>query len=161
MPGRNAKDTEYLKMAIELARQGISGNHGGPFGAIVVRDDAIIGRGFNQVTSSNDPTAHAEIVAIRDACRNINSFHLEKCTLYSTCEPCPMCLGAVYWASIERIVFSLSRTDARIAGFNDELIYNEIGLPYNLRKIKTSRVYLSESLEIFTQWAGNPDKIEY
>jgi len=155
------KDIQYLKNAIELAKQGILNLNGGPFGAIIVKEDKIIGEGFNQVTSLNDPTAHAEIVAIRNACNRLNSFKLEQCTIYSTCEPCPMCLGAIYWARIKRLVFSSGRVEAKKYGFDDELIYKEIELPYNFRKIETLQIHLNESIEIFKQWDSDIKKQQY
>jgi guanine deaminase len=154
MNNNHARDMDFLKIAIDMARQGISSNRGGPFGAIVVQDDEIIGRGCNQVTSSHDPTAHAEIVAIRHACNNIKSFQLKNCSIYSTCEPCPMCLGAIYWAGLKRVIFSLSRLDAKKIGFQDELIYKELILPHHLRK-------MDESLEVFNQWFSDSNRIEY
>jgi guanine deaminase len=161
MNNNHARDMDFLKIAIDMARQGISSNRGGPFGAIVVQDDEIIGRGCNQVTSSHDPTAHAEIVAIRHACNNIKSFQLKNCSIYSTCEPCPMCLGAIYWAGLKRVIFSLSRLDAKKIGFQDELIYKELILPHHLRKMETKQIYMDESLEVFNQWFSDSNRIEY
>ena len=122
--------------AIRLAQTGVDAERGGPFGAVIVKDGEIIGEGYNCVTSTNDPTAHAEIVAIRNACQKLNSFQLEDCVIYTSCEPCPMCLGAIYWAKFDKIYYGNSRKDAAKAGFNDDFIYDEIPLPLSERKIK-------------------------
>ena len=161
MNNDKTRDIEYLKIAIDMARQGISQKCGGPFGAIVVLDNNIIGKGYNKVTSTQDPTAHAEIVAIRDACSNIKSFQLQHCTIYSSCEPCPMCLGAIYWARPDRLVFSLSRVDAATIGFDDEFIYKELALPYHQRKIETEQLYMDDAMEVFRQWFSDSSKVEY
>lgn len=155
------KDHEYLRQAIELSKQGILSNEGGPFGAIVVKNDVVIGRGFNRVTSTSDPTAHAEIVAIRDACQHLNSFQLEDCTIYSSCEPCPMCLGAIYWARPSRLVFACTREDAASIGFDDDFIYNEINVNYQNRKITTENLLRDEGYEIMKQWLQKSDRLEY
>ena len=155
------KDHEYLRQAIELSKQGILSNEGGPFGAIVVKNDVVIGRGFNRVTSTSDPTAHAEIVAIRDACQHLNSFQLEDCTIYSSCEPCPMCLGAIYWARPSRLVFACTREDAASIGFDDDFIYNEINVNYQNRKITTENLLRDEGYEIMNQWLEKSDRLEY
>ncbi len=150
-----------MRRAIELAQNGIDANNGGPFGAIVVKDGKIIGEGCNQVTSTNDPTAHAEVVAIRNACRELNDFQLEGCVIYASCEPCPMCLGAIYWARPTRLFFACTRADAKAAGFDDDLIYEEIALPFDERRIPTSTFLREEGLEVFQNWIDKPDKIEY
>lgn len=155
------KDHEYLRQAIELSKQGILSSAGGPFGAIIVKDDVVIGRGFNMVTSSSDPTAHAEIVAIRNACQYLNSFQLENCTIYSSCEPCPMCLGAIYWARPSRLVFACTREDAASIGFDDDFIYNEINVNYQNRKITTENLLRKEGYEIMKQWLQKSDRLEY
>lgn len=155
------KDHEYLRQAIELSKQGVLSNEGGPFGAIIVKDDVVIGRGFNRVTSSSDPTAHAEIVAIRDACQHLNSFQLEHCTIYSSCEPCPMCLGAIYWARPSRLVFACTRQDAASIGFDDDFIYNEINVSHKNRKIITENLLREEGYEIMKQWLQKSDRLEY
>ncbi|HEY2866329.1 MAG TPA: nucleoside deaminase, partial [Pyrinomonadaceae bacterium] len=124
----------FMRRAIELARQGAENNRGGPFGCVVVKDDEIVGEGCNEVTSANDPTAHAEIMAIRSACRKLSSFQLTGCTVYTSCEPCPMCLGAIYWARPAAIYFAGTREDAAAAGFDDEIFYDEIERPNEERQ---------------------------
>ncbi|MBK8228442.1 MAG: nucleoside deaminase [Flavobacteriales bacterium] len=155
-------DERFLREAIALARAGMDRNEGGPFGCVVVKDGEIIGRGNNKVTSSNDPTAHAEVVAIREACQAIGSFQLEGCTLYTSCEPCPMCLGAIYWARPYRIVFAATRADAAQAGFDDQLIYDELPLPAEQRRIATeANVLRHEALAVFKEWMSKPDRTVY
>ena len=156
------KNRYFLKKAIELAETGMKANKGGPFGAIIVdKDGNIVGKGNNRVTSTNDPTAHAEVVAIRDACKNLNTFQLDGCTIYSSCEPCPMCLGAIYWARPERIIFAASREDAAVIGFDDDFIYKEIPLPIEDRQIPTEQLLRNEGIAVFNQWASKEDKIDY
>jgi tRNA(Arg) A34 adenosine deaminase TadA len=152
---------KFMRRAIELAQNGIDANNGGPFGAVVVRDGAIIGEGCNRVTSTNDPTAHAEIVAIRDACRALDTFQLNDCVIYTSCEPCPMCLGAIYWARPKHVYFACTRTDAKNAGFDDDLIYEEIALPFDERRIPTSTFLRDEGMKVFANWVAKPDKVEY
>lgn len=147
--------------AINLGRKGMQNNDGGPFGCVVVKDDTIIGRGWNSVTSTNDPTAHAEVVAIRDACNHLQSFQLEDCEIYTSCEPCPMCLGAIYWARPARIYFAASREDAAGAGFDDSMIYDEINAPIPQRKITMRSIGKQEAMQLFEQWKKKDDKIEY
>ncbi len=154
-------DKDFMRKAIALSRKGMQSNAGGPFGAIVVKDGKIIGEGYNQVTSTNDPTAHAEIVAIRNATNNIGSFQLDDCTIYSSCEPCPMCLGAIYWARPKRLVFAGSRQDAAAADFDDEFIYEELTLPIDKRKIKTNQVLQKEAKAVFDEWMAKNDKTAY
>lgn len=155
-------DEYYIKQAIDLARHGMESGEGGPFGAIIVNSKGeIVGKGNNQVTSTNDPTAHAEVVAIRNACKNIQDFQLEGCTVYTSCEPCPMCLGAIYWARPERIVFACSRQDAADIGFDDDHIYKEIPLPLDERQIKTDQVSREEGVKVFNAWQEKNDKTEY
>ena len=151
-----------MREAIRLSLAKMRANHGGPFGAVVVRRGKIVGRGWNQVTSTNDPTAHAEIVAIRDACRRLKTFILEDCVLYTSCEPCPMCLGAIYWARPERIYIACNRQDAAQAGFDDEFIYEELcGMDFAARKVPISMMMREEGLAVFQSWIEKPDKIEY
>ncbi len=150
-----------MQRAISLAQKGIDANDGGPFGAVVVKDGEIIGEGWNSVTSTNDPTAHAEVIAIRKACENLNSFQLEGCILYTSCEPCPMCLGAIYWARPEKVFFACTREDAANAGFDDQFIYDEIAGSIDKRKIETTKFMRDEALLIFRSWAEKTDKIEY
>lgn len=155
------EDRKFMQAAIALARNGMNNNEGGPFGAVVVKDGEIIGRGNNRVTSSNDPTAHAEVVAIRDACQHIGDFQLEDCVIYTSCEPCPMCLGAIYWARPKRIVYGCSREDAANIEFDDDFIYQEIPLPIDKRSIPTEQKFQQEAVKVFAEWASKQDKIEY
>lgn len=150
-----------MKAAIELAKAGVEEGLGGPFGAVVVKDGAIIGRGQNRVLADADPTAHAEMVAIRDACAHLGDFQLDHCTLYTSCEPCPMCLGAVYWARPARMVYACTREDASAVGFDDGLIYEEINRPMKDRRIPTQQCLRTESLEAMALWADKIDKTEY
>jgi guanine deaminase len=153
---------QLMTRAIELAQSGIDSNAGGPFGCVIARDGEIIGEGVNRVTSTNDPTAHAEIVAIRNACVSLNSFQLDRCVIYTSCEPCPMCLGAIYWARPERIFIACNRHDAAAAGFDDALIYDELcGSDFENRKVPISTLLRDEGLKVFENWIAKPDKIEY
>lgn len=155
-------DALFLREAIALARQGMDRNEGGPFGCVIVKGGRIIGRGNNRVTSSNDPTAHAEVVAIREACQALGDHQLTGCTLYTSCEPCPMCLGAIYWARPDRIVFAATREDAADAGFDDRLIYDELPLPPERRRIPTAAgVLRDEACAVFHAWKNKPDKTAY
>ena len=152
---------QFMQAAIDQARKGMEAGEGGPFGAIVVKDGVIVGRGNNKVTSSNDPTAHAEVTAIRDACKNLNSFQLDGCVLYSSCEPCPMCLGAIYWARPDKLYFACSREDAAEIGFDDDFIYKEIPLPIHKRKIDTAQLMQEEGLSVFKAWTDKEDREMY
>jgi len=154
-------DRQFMLRAIELARLGMESNSGGPFGAIVAKDGKVIGEGSNRVTSTNDPTAHAEVVAIRNACRNLRSFQLEDCSIYTSCEPCPMCLGAIYWARPEKIFFACTREDAAAVGFDDDYFYDEIGKTPAERELPMISLLREESLNVFKMWAEKPDKTEY
>ena len=154
-------DQYFIKEAIQLSRLGMEQNEGGPFGAIVVKDGKIIGKGNNQVTSTNDPTAHAEVVAIRDACRALGSYQLEGCVVYTSCEPCPMCLGAIYWARPDRIVYACSREDSAAIEFDDEFIYKEIPLPIDERSIEMKQLMQEEGQKVFKAWAEKVDKEMY
>lgn len=147
--------------AIKMAELNLVENNGGPFGAIIVKDGKIIARGSNKVTVMNDPTAHAEIVAIREACRNLDSFQLAGCDIYCSCEPCPMCLGAIYWARPDKIFFAANRHDAANAGFDDEFIYSESALPVADRKIITSQLLREKALEVFDKWITLDRKTPY
>ena len=156
------KKSEYfMQEAIKMAIKGMQANEGGPFGAVVVKDDQIIGRGHNMVASTNDPTAHAEVVAIRDACKNIGDFQLKDCIIYSSCEPCPMCLGAIYWARPDKIVYACTRQDAATVGFDDDFIYKEIPLAPEERQITAEQLLREEGLIAFRLWQQKQDKIEY
>lgn len=152
---------KFMRRAIALAVQGMNHNEGGPFGCVIVKDGKIIGEGNNKVTSTNDPTAHAEVVAIRNACKELNNFQLEGCEIYTSCEPCPMCLGAIYWARPDHIYFGCSRKDAAEIGFDDEFIYSELNLDLNQRSIKTEQVLKEESLIAFQTWMKKIDKTQY
>jgi guanine deaminase len=154
-------DESYMARAIELARQGMESNDGGPFGCVIVKDGEVIGEGNNRVTSSNDPTAHAEIIAIRQACSRLGNFQLDGCTIYTSCEPCPMCLGAIYWARPERVYFACTREDAAKIGFDDDFIYNELDRPAHERQMPLVRLMRDQALEVFRSWATKPDKVEY
>ena len=151
----------FMRRAIALAQNGIDSNLGGPFGAIVVRDGEIIGEGWNQVTSTNDPTAHAEVVAIRNACRQLSSFQLDGCAIYTSCEPCPMCLGAIYWARPAQVFFGCTREDAAKVGFDDQFIYEEIEKNFEHRQMKLANFLREEALVVFQNWTNKPDKTEY
>lgn len=151
----------FMKAAIELSRKGMENGEGGPFGAVVVKDGEIVGVGNNKVTSSNDPTAHAEVVAIRDACKNLNTYQLEGCIVYSSCEPCPMCLGAIYWARPDRLFFACDRNDAAEIGFDDDFIYKEIPLPVEERQIETLQLLQKEGVKVFEEWSEKTDKEMY
>jgi guanine deaminase len=150
-----------MQRAIALSRLGMSTRKGGPFGAVIVRDGVIIAEGHNEVTSTNDPTAHAEVVAIRRACQVLQSFQLKGCELYTSCEPCPMCLGAIYWARPDRVVYANTRQDAAAIGFDDQLIYEEIPLPGHERQIPMSHEPSAEALAVFQDWLALDGKTEY
>ncbi len=151
---------EFIREAIRIASENVDKN-GGPFGAVIVKDGEIIARSGNTVTQSNDPTAHAEVNAIREACRRLGTFHLEGCTIYSSCEPCPMCLAAIYWARIERVFFAATREDAAGAGFDDSLIYNEISKPVEERIIPFSILGGGEAMQPFLRWKSYSAKVRY
>ena len=155
------QDEFFLREAIRLAREGMTTGQGGPFGSVIVRHGEIVGRGCNQVTSTNDPTAHAEVVAIRDACRQLGSFQLEGCTLYASCEPCPMCLGAIYWARPSRIVYGAYHTDAAGAGFDDQFIYEELDKPRQDRHIPMHQLLRGEADAVFREWVALEKRIHY
>lgn len=157
----NENQNEYMAEAIKLSRENISSGIGGPFGAVIVKNGKIIARGTNRVTRDNDPTAHAEVVAIREACKALDSFQLDECEIYCSCEPCPMCLGAIYWARPARIFFAAGRNDAADAGFDDNFIYKEIGANINERKIPASQILRSEAIEVFRVWKESDIKIPY
>ncbi len=150
-----------MRRAFALALENVQSGRGGPFAALVVKGGKIIAEGANRVTSTNDPTAHAEIVAIREACRALGSFQLDGCAIYATCEPCPMCLGAIYWARPARIYFAGTAGDAANAGFDDTFIYEELKRPSSQRKIPMTQLLREESLAVFEAWKKKPDRIEY
>ncbi|WP_437124572.1 nucleoside deaminase [Chryseosolibacter indicus] len=155
------EDYKYIQLAVELAQQGVLNNVGGPFGAVVVKDGEVIGQGSNKVTSTNDPTAHAEVVAIREACHFLQSYELSGCTIYASCEPCPMCLGAIYWSRPDRIVYACNRRDAASIGFDDDFIYTEIGVSPDQRSIRATECGRALGLKVFELWMNKRDKIEY
>ncbi len=154
-------DTECLRRAIALSRAHMQTGAGGPFGAVIARDGRIIGEGWNQVTSTNDPTAHAEVVAIRNACRDLGTFSLAGATVYTSCEPCPMCLAAIYWSRADRIVYANGRDDAAAIGFDDAFLYTEIALELEKRTVPMHRLLAEEARAVFEEWAAKPDRIPY
>lgn len=152
---------EFMLKAIKLAKTNVANHCGGPFGAVVVKDGKIIGTGTNSVTSDNDPTAHAEIKAIRNACEKIESFKLDGCEIYASCEPCPMCLSAIYWARIEKIYYAANQSDAEKSGFDDSVIYNEIMTDWKNRKIISDNICREDAKEVFLLWNDDENKIDY
>jgi tRNA(Arg) A34 adenosine deaminase TadA len=151
----------FMQAAIREALDGVAAGRGGPFGCVIVRDGQIVGRGCNCVTSTNDPTAHAEVLAIRDACRQASSFHLSGCELFASCEPCPMCLAAIYWARIDRYYFACTAADAEAIGFSDALIRREFALPPDARSIPAVPLLRDQSLAAFQAWLARPDRVHY
>ena len=151
---------ELMKKAIELSEENVA-NGGGPFGAVIARDGEIIATGVNRVTANCDPTAHAEVIAIRAACQKLKTFDLSGCEIFSSCEPCPMCLGAIYWAHIDRLYFGNDKDDAKAIGFDDSFIYDELALPRTLRKLPVRILMDKEAEEAFRMWENKTDKIEY
>jgi guanine deaminase len=151
----------FMARAIELSIENVRSGQGGPFGAVIVKDDAVIAEGANQVTSTNDPTAHAEVIAIRLACQKLGTFNLPGCEIYASCEPCPMCLGAIYWAHVSRVYFANLAADAARIGFDDSLIYREFAQPHSGRRIPMAQMMRDEALEAFCAWENNPQKIQY
>src|SRR5258706_13685859 len=157
----NENETRFLERAIELSRLGMQQGNGGPFGCIVVIDNEIIGEGFNMVTSTNDPTAHAEIVAMRQACKKLNTYQLDGCEVYTSCEPCPMCLGAIYWARPKRVVYANTRYDAAAIEFDDEFIYKEINTEMLKRQIPFIHIPHPLALKVFEDWQKMGNKMKY
>jgi len=153
--------TKFMRAAIRLSLKKMRRGQGGPFGAVVVWRGKIVGRGWNRVTSTNDPTAHAEVTAIRDACRRLKTFRLEDCEIYTSCEPCPMCLAAIYWARIGRIFYASARRDAAAIGFDDDLIGREIARPVSRRKIPMRQLLRGKARKVFQEWRDKPDKVPY
>ncbi|PKM10246.1 MAG: tRNA-specific adenosine deaminase [Gammaproteobacteria bacterium HGW-Gammaproteobacteria-10] len=152
---------QFLQLAVGLANNSVNTGEGGPYGAVITKDGEIIAACTNKVTRRLDPTAHAEVMAIREACRKLNDFQLQACTLYTSCEPCPMCLGAIYWARLERVYFACSRQDAAAAGFDDSFIYDEIPLAPAERSIPMLRLNLDDACKPFELWHDKADKIPY
>ena len=150
-----------MKKAIQLSKEGMESNTGGPFGAVVVKDGVIIAEGCNKVTSTNDPTAHAEVVAIRNACEKLGTFQLDDCIIYTSCEPCPMCLGAIYWARPKMVMYACNKKDAAAIDFDDQFIYEELDKNIGDRKIKFVQLLQKEGVAIFKMWKEKTDKAEY
>ena len=161
MSDMKTEDQRHLKRAIDLSREHMDDGAGGPFGAVIVRDGKVLAEGWNQVTSAKDPTAHAEVTAIRRACQAVGDFALEGATLYTSCEPCPMCLASAYWARVSRIVYANTRQDAAGIGFDDSLIYDEIPKPVPERLIPTLHAPSPEARAIFAEWLRKADRVEY
>jgi len=153
--------SNFMRAAIRISLEKMRANCGGPFGAVVVRNGKIVGRGWNQVTSTNDPTAHAEVSAIRDACRRLKTFSLADCELYTSCEPCPMCLSAIYWARFRKVYYANTRKDAARIQFDDDFLYREVALPISRRKLPMKQLLRQDALKVFAEWAAKTDKIPY
>ncbi|RKX47218.1 MAG: hypothetical protein DRP64_01715 [Verrucomicrobia bacterium] len=151
----------FLREAIRLSQEKMEAGEGGPFGAVIVKDDEIVGRGWNRVTSANDPTAHAEVMAIRAACSALGTFSLAGCEIYASCEPCPMCLSAIYWARLDALYFAASREDAADAGFDDALLYEEVSRDWNSRTLEAEQHLLTEAQEVLNLWVNKPNRAEY
>ena len=152
---------KFMKRAIELSEIGMDNNHGGPFGAVVVKNGEIVGEGYNLVTSSNDPTAHGEVTAIRNACKNLNTFDLSGCVLFTSCEPCPMCFSAIYWANIDEVFYGNDKHDARAAGFRDDFIYDELDKPADKRSKRMLQINREEAWQVFQKWIAKENKTMY
>jgi tRNA(Arg) A34 adenosine deaminase TadA len=163
LPGSSRTDANahFMREAIALSLHSVRSGQGGPFGAVIVKDGKIIATGNNQVILTNDPTAHAEVVAIRNACRSLNTFQLTGCEIFTSCEPCPMCLGAIYWARPERIYYGNTKADAAAIGFDDQFIYDELEVPIKDRKLPMIQLLPEEAIVGFQEWAVKPDKVEY
>jgi len=159
--GMDADSLRFMRRAIELSRAHMEAGEGGPFGAVIVRDGEILGEGWNQVTSSHDPTAHAEVVAIRQACAKLGTFQLRGCEIYTSCEPCPMCLAAIYWARLDRIWYANGQTDAAAIQFDDAWLYREVALPMEERSLPAFQLLRDEALAVFRTWDAKTDKIPY
>ncbi|HVH86803.1 MAG TPA: nucleoside deaminase [Terriglobales bacterium] len=154
-------DAKFMRRAIELSMENVQSNRGGPFGAVVVKNGNVIGEGANQVLTTNDPSAHAEVVAIREACRKLNSFQLAGCEIYSSCEPCPRCMGLIYWARPDHLYYANTAADAASVGFDDAFIYRELAIPPENRSLKMKQMMRDEALIAFVAWDKKPDKIRY
>ncbi len=161
MSVKTSANSQFMKRAIELAMANVKSGKGGPFGAVIVKDGKIIAEGANQVTVIQDPTAHAEVVAIRNACKLLGNFDLSGCELYTSCEPCPMCLGAIYWARPEKVYYAATRTEAAQAGFDDDFIYKEINVAPSNRQIPMDQLKDSEVFNVFEAWTKSEKKIDY
>jgi guanine deaminase len=156
-----ASEQQFLERAIDLSKEGMRSGKGGPFGCVIVKDGKIIGEGCNQVATTNDPTAHAEVVAIRNACKTLGSFQLTDCDVYASCEPCPMCLGAIYWARPSRVIYANTKTDAAAINFDDQFIYNEIVREDSERIIEFIHNPNQKAMDVFEEWKQMENKIEY
>lgn len=154
-------EERFMKEAIELSKKCLDSGVGGPFGAVIVKDGEVIGRGSNRVTLDNDCTAHAEVTAIREACRHLHTFQLTGCEIYTSCEPCPMCLGAIYWARLETVYFAADRSDASAAGFDDSFIYNELQLKWSERKVSAFQKMRNEAVGVLQRWKNCTYRIDY
>ena len=157
----NDQDKIFMREAIALSIKGMKNGEGGPFGCVIVKNSVVIGRGNNRVTSTNDPTAHAEVVAIRDACQKLSSFQLDGCTIYTSCEPCPMCLGAIYWARPDRIIYACTREDAAAIDFDDDFLYKELVTPMSERRIPILPLLREEGLVAFKAWKNMVNRTAY
>jgi guanine deaminase len=155
------KPEDFMREAIRLSIENVESGKGGPFAAVIVKNGRMIATGVNEVTSTNDPTAHAEVVAIRNACKSLNSYQLDGCEIYCSCEPCPMCLGAIYWARAAKIYFANTKEDAAAIDFDDKFIYDEIDLSHTARKLITQQLLREEALVAFEKWKTSPLKLKY
>lgn len=155
------RDKYYMKRAIRMAEKGLNSNAGGPFGCVIVKDDKIIAEGYNRVTSTNDPTAHAEVIAIRKACKILKSFQLEDCIIYTSCEPCPMCIGAIYWARPKKVYYACTKKDAAKIDFDDQFIYDELEKKIDDREIQFVRLLRKDAMHVFNKWVNKADKTKY
>ena len=156
-----AIEKRFLERAIELSRQGMQEGNGGPFGCVIVKDGEIVGEGVNEVLVKNDPTSHAEVVAIRNACKKLNNFQLTGCDVYTSCEPCPMCMGAIYWARPNRVIYANTKSDAAAVNFDDQFIYDEIEKLPQDRYIQFIHLPQEQALDVFLEWKNNGDRKEY
>jgi guanine deaminase len=155
------RERHFMYLAIEESKLGMDANHGGPFGCVIVKGDEVIARGHNQVLQTNDPTSHAEVVAIRNACAALNSFQLTGCEIYCSCEPCPMCLGAIYWARPDRVYYANTKQDAASIGFDDQFIYEELKQPHNSRRIPMLQIEMKDARQVFEEWKLKGNKTLY
>lgn len=156
-----SRDELFMEEAVQLSRRHMTEGQGGPFGCVVVKDGIVVGRGWNSVLAGNDPTAHAEVMAIRDACRNLGTYQLQGCVLYTSCEPCPMCMGAIYWARPDKVFYANTREDAAQTGFDDSFIYDQLNLPLDERKIPMIAMDKTSALAVFRQWLEKEDREQY
>lgn len=156
-----ADHARFMRRAIALSAEHMEANHGGPFGAVVVMEGEVVGEGWNHVTGTNDPTAHAEVMAIRDACRRLGRFDLKGATIYTSCEPCPMCLAAAYWARVDGLYYANTQEDAAAIDFDDAFLYRELALPVEKRALKATQILRDEAQQVFRAWAVKPDKVPY